>query len=434
MKTIIMGTALFAGCIIASCAHAQWDRTDLLGALKNGNAPWVEKIIHANSISPRVAQLAYAQLNYDVPKLLKFGKSCQAHALKDHGLAATTKAFYCYSVALSAATSIGDGHAFLSELLWYKTFLLPRMNEQSNYRSSSNTGLLPGVTLHDLKAVVLKTPPLSMEWQAESKIVPVNHGSSFSSTEPKIDIDVNGHSTVAMIDTRLPAPSSIIVVKPQSDKVESDSNLGLVSIYPSPSQTSVHTSNSGLEWKVANAVTIGPLVLHHLLVLVDTNSDVPAGIYIKNALLRRFGEVVIGKASVSFFRHSTNDCGAGASMIFAADENLNGFLKFPISVDGRSAMAAFYSDNQTPFQTAYGVLPTVASSTGTAKSTYTTRQGPIRVKVGSETFEAPYAVVANQRSTGPVDALIGNPVLQSYSVHLIFDRPSPMICLSRANQ
>lgn len=418
-------TSLLSFCVVAlfcAGAEAQSDPSGLLAALRSGNAEQVQQIVESQGIDPHIAEIAKAQLLYDVPRLLKLSQACERAAIADPK--AVTEALYCNEVAVAAAASLGDAHEMLEEHLWQRGLVIPALERDLHWAPRGMYSALDRMTYDGLLKLIARTPPVSAHWQADSMIVPIDHARSRVPVTPTIQISINGHKVDALLDTGFATSAPLVIVDDRPGNGPTAAGLGLTALASSVSTTDPGARATGPQksWQVAATVNIGPLSLRNLFVLVANSGDMAPGVYVTDALLRRFGSVRFGQGVVQFSRYrEAQGCTGGAAMTFAGSKDLDGWLVFPTTVGNRQVTTALLTGDAPPL---------VGDTTAFPLSFRDTHDNGVTVEVGKESIHVLDVGISNPSSERPYHLAIGAPVLATRTVTLAFDTNAPEICLS----
>lgn len=426
---LLMGGAAYAGVPVPPSSP-------LGTALQRGDAAAVHRIEQKGSAGRITKNMDRAQLRYDIPQLLSAAHKCESAARGGgtHGdLAAASR---CSYIARSSALVLGNAREFLHEAQWAKSILYPALAKAFGHVTTFGNGLDKA----NLPKLIRSTPAPSESWLRGSMKMAFRNPRAVLTqhTEPIIEIAVNGHAVPATIQVNkgVPLRTPIALVEPVDSKTPSTSQLGLTPLIRYYATTTVtylsvtHRQKPALF--LADTVTVGPLLMHHLAVGVIKSDYLPPGIYMGSAMWRRFGEVVINGTGIRLLQHAAHDCRQSLRLTFASNYHEDGSQLFPIRLDGVQRIAVFVTGNPN--------LVTIATRSGShdapsqngSDDTALQRaaaKGRAKLQIGQQAIQvAP--VNAKSDSDEPYQVSLGMPILDRYTVHLRLSGGSPSICFA----
>ncbi|MGH8124459.1 MAG: hypothetical protein ACREPK_01235 [Rhodanobacteraceae bacterium] len=406
----------------------------LLKPLEHGDSSAVHQVENKYGAGPVTRAMDRAQLGYDMPRLLSAARRCQDLGIQGGTADDLGTALYCSYLARSSALIEGNALAYLQEVQWVKNTLYPAMERAINDHPIFGTGLDPA----NLRRLTDATPAVAETWLSGSQALSFQaSGRTRGSTDaqPKIGIKINGQNIAAFIEMgRGTLRTPITIIEPKEERASISSKLKLKLVVQDYANAFVRFGGAKYtitpSLYIADNVSVGPLMLHHVAVGVVTADFIRPGVYLGASMWRRFGEVMISGAGIRLSRQATHQCEPVVPMTFAANYHEVGSLQFPISVNGvtRTAALSIRATDLVDMGSSTWVDPGArAASAGTRKDR--TVKDPITIQVGHQSFNTPSAYVATNWHE-PFQVSLGRSILDRYIVHLKLRGGNPSICFA----
>lgn len=419
--------------------------TAYLNALQSGSLVAYSHTLTKYHVGPVLSKLGYLELNHQPISLLSEAEQCERSQLANNKNGSSTVIFslYCNELAVAASVKLGNAHALMSNTMWSYRKLRPALHRAA-------PAVFPAESTPptaDASRVVAFSPPVIMRWTATMDKLSVSYPRREVDSVPSVPISVNGHEVKAEVDfgglSGQVAPLVVITDKAHSPILAS---LGLSDLTPrrddgAGSQLDKRskraiTRNNWLRSMarsgrpVVQALTVGPLTMHDVMVSVLKSSATAPGIYITDSLLSRFGSVTFGEHRIRLSRNGTNACTRPVRMTYASDENLRGGFIFPVSVNGHATYAGLdLGVSGVVRRVNDAAVPSAPA--GDARSAGRASGEAVLVQVGATTIRAPIAGNVLTPKGVPETLDLGSGVLANYRVTLSFRGAYPSLCLAK---
>lgn len=421
-------------CEAALAAVPVVPKNPLFTLLRRGDAAAVHTFEHDHGAGPITRSIDHAQLHYAIPQLLSAARKCQNVTFNAGSQDALDTALWCSYIARSSALILGDAREFLQQTRWEKDVLYPALDKVNPGFHATFDGGLDHVNLKKLSGI---TPTVSQSWLAASKHLPSLNSERARAmhTSPIVRINIDGHPVDASVRTNDGVRTPVVLVEPAHSKTSRAARLGLTPLVRNYTHAVVRAGSVTYRTKpdlfLADTVMVGPLVMHHLAVEVIRSDFAPPGIYLGNAMWRRFGEVAVSNTGIRLSRHPVNDCAQPLPLTFAANFHEQGSLVFPVNFNGVKRTATFVANPSAFITVSAGAWGEDATSGKTGKATpkLGSVKGSATLQIGSQTID----VASVDTKVGPHKRYrlkLGTPVLDAYTIRLQLAGGSPSICFA----